>query len=412
MKRTFLRLLAGWMTVGPAAAQPPDADLLTHRYVNSREVFLSFQASASPPPEQVEVWITRDEARTWTLAEHAVASAGGLRVLVPEDGRYGVYLVVANAVGRSGPAPAAGTRPQVLVVVDTAPPLLQLHAARVEPAEGGGRRVRFAFSLVEEHLSEGGVRLFYRTNPGDSWRDGGLLCVRSGEAVWPVPAGAGLKIDVCITVTDRAGNRVVEELEGVDFSRGTPPSEVRTEERAPTVEERRYPQEPASRPAPDASAVSRARKLRRLAEEYASQGQLGLAAARLEDALQSLPDDPELLIELGGVLYRAQRYEEATRRFEALLRIQPDHVGAIEGLALVAVTQRRYAEARGYLERLLVLAPQSARHWLRYGDVQYQLGQRSEAARAWRRVGGIDGADDEIRRRAAVRLERLAPESR
>jgi len=410
MKHTLL-LLAGWMTNGPAVAQTADTDRLQLQYVNSRDVLLSFHASGPPPPVPVEVWITRDDGRTWAVAEHEAASTGTLRVQVSEDGRYGFYLVLENAAGRSGPPPTAGTRPHALVVVDTAPPLLQLHAARVEFEAGGKRRVRIELSLIEEHLSEAGARIFYRACDAGSWRDGGVLSVRSGQAVWPVPAGAGPKIDVCVTATDRAGNRAVEELHGIDFSRSGPPSEARVEEHASAVEERR-PEQPPSPPAREASAVNRAHRLRRLAQEYAARGELGLAAARLEDALQSLPDDPELLMELGGILHRAQRFEEATRRFETLLRLDPDHQGAIEGLALVAVTQRRYAEARAHLERLVELAPRTATHWLRYGDVQYQLGERSEAVRAWRRVLEIDGADEEIRRRAALRVERLAPEAR
>jgi tetratricopeptide (TPR) repeat protein len=422
MTRILLPLVAGWMAVGPALARPSDSDPLTPQYVSSRELVLSFTASADPPPVRTELWVSRDEGRAWTVVDHEAAGAGALHVRVPEDGRYAFYLVVESAAGRSGPPPTAGSRPHALVVVDTAAPVLQLHAARPESAEGGKRRLRFELSLVEEHLNEAAVRLFYRISGSDAWRDGGVLNVRPGQGAWTVPGGVGPSIDVCVTATDRAGNRALDELHGIVLLPSVPPATGSATIARPVEPSAEREAQPASLPAgapdfqptaptaPDAGSVSRARRLRLLAQEYAAQGRLALAAARLQDALESLPDDPDLLAELGGVLYRAQRYDDATKRYEALLRRHPDHVGAIEGLALVAVTQRRYAEARGHLERLLTLAPETATHWLRYGDVQYQLGERDEAVRAWKRVLEIDGADRPLRQRAALRVERLAPE--
>lgn len=423
MRRIFLRLFSGWLIVGSALAQPATTDPLAPQYVNSREIVLSFMASADPPPVRTELWVSRDDGRAWIVMDHEATAAGALRVRVPEDGRYGFYLVVENAAGRSDVPPTAGARPHALVVVDTAPPVLQLHSARVAKQENGTRCLRFELSLLEEHLSEAAVRVFYRTSGTGRWFDGGVLSVCSGYSGWVVPEGAGSRLDVCIAATDRAGNRAVDELRGIDLPRDAPRTQARAAvsagpEQEPAVEdpdratpagdEARTPQPPAPSTA-DASATIRARKLRLLAQEYAAEGRLALAAARLEDGLSSLPGDPDLLAELGGVLYRAQRYEEARKRYEELLSRYPDHVGAIEGLALVAVTQRRYAEARDHLERLLVLAPETATHWLRYGDVQYQLGERDEALRAWRRVLEIKGAGGEIRRRAALRVDRLGP---
>ncbi|MCK4340209.1 MAG: hypothetical protein KAY37_00615 [Phycisphaerae bacterium] len=50
----------------------------------------------------------------------------------------------------------------------------------------------------------------------------------------------------------------------------------------------------------------------------------------------------------------------AQDRFQAAVDGLPDHIGALEGLALVAATKKRYPVAREHLRHLLRLRPESS----------------------------------------------------
>jgi tetratricopeptide (TPR) repeat protein len=116
-----------------------------------------------------------------------------------------------------------------------------------------------------------------------------------------------------------------------------------------------------------------------------------------------------LLSELGSALYSAGKYDDATTRFEAALKLTPDVPNALEGLALVAATQRRYPQAREHLLHLLRVNPQSAANWLRLGDIEHKLGNTEEAATAWQRVLDMRAADRALRDKAEKRLKLLGP---
>jgi len=121
------------------------------------------------------------------------------------------------------------------------------------------------------------------------------------------------------------------------------------------------------------------------------------------------PKDPDILAELGDALYRAGRYDDAGTRFTSALEALPDHVPAIEGLALVAATQRRYPQAREQMLHLQRLRPDSGSVWLRSGDVEHQLGNRATAIAAWQRVLSAADAGPDLREKAQRRLAYFAP---
>ena len=69
-------------------------------------------------------------------------------------------------------------------------------------------------------------------------------------------------------------------------------------------------------------------------------------------------------IQLGYLLYSADRLEEATLRFKEARRLEPESIPAVEGLALTALRQRDREGARGYLEE--VVERGSSNHLIHY----------------------------------------------
>lgn len=385
----------------------------TPRYINTSQIVLSYQTDPGVPIEQAKVWISRDLRRTWQPVSKVFSTPGSIRFNTQTDGRYDVYMVLVNAAGRSAADPEPGARSHGVIIVDTTPPLLQVHRAQPVDNAASQRQLQLDVTLVEEHLHEHGVRLFYRTDGGQDWRDGGPVRIDEGRGQWPIPEKLSAPFEILLVTADRAGNRALSEPFHVAARQAVPePTQPAVSTKpadkqfaSPTVPEVTEPAESVEPANPERLTRLRARVADRL-----SRNELADAEALLSVALSETPAQPDLLSDLGSVMYRLERFEAAAERYEAALESSPDHRSALEGLALVAQTERRYPDARTHLRRLLELADDSPLTWLRYGDVENRLGNRGAARRAWQR--SLELAPDRIlRQRAQQRLDQFpAPE--
>jgi tetratricopeptide (TPR) repeat protein len=398
LSRIAQTLLAFSACAVAAGTEPP-------RYLASRELSFACRTAGDTPVGDAELYVSTDAGRTWEPVPDA-RHAQELRFTAAEDGRYEFYFVLHNAAGASGPAPTPGTRPALSVEVDTTPPLVQVHRAELD---GQPAAVLLAVTLVEENLAEDAVRLFFRATPADAWTDGGpVRPAHDGRYRWAPPPETAGTLELRVVAADRAGNQSAADpltLELPSVPPGTQPA-------APAPPDAPLAAPPTTQPDPHAARDDLPRlagpelaHLRELAQRFMRDGQYVLAAARYEDALALTPADPDLLVDLGSALYRANRYDTAQLRFDEALTAAPDHVGALEGLALVAATQKRYAQAREYLQRLQQLQPDSASVWLRSGDVEHKLGHAAAARNAWERVLQARTSDPLLRAKAQRRLE-------
>ncbi|MBU0638506.1 MAG: tetratricopeptide repeat protein [Planctomycetes bacterium] len=419
-----------------AGSTPGEAD--TPRYVGSRQVILGFHAAEPGLVDSVDYWVSLDGGQSWEAVPALGPGPTPLRYIAAGDGRYDFYIVLHNSAGASAPAPQSGTSPHTSLVVDTAAPVLQVHAAYVRCVSETERVLRAQLALVDENLTEREVRVFYRANEAGAWEDGGAAAVEDGQVAWRVPPGVGPKLDVRLLATDLAGNRASDEVANVPIIAVRATSQPASQPaapaaaadsplaRPPAVAVQSLPEpRPAITPRTDAAAdepvaglppeheptappppgnSAERQHLCRLAARYMAEGRYALAAARLEDALRGAPRDVDLQVALGSALYRAGRHSEAGQLFDSALAAAPDHAGAIEGAALVSATQSRYPEAREQLLRLLELKPDSAKTWLRYGDIEHKLGNRQDALRAWQRAVETHRADRDVRENARARL--------
>lgn len=410
------------------------------QYLSSNEIILSYRAHESGPVDRVEVWVTRDGRREWQPVQTTPAGPHAVRFRATKDGSYGFYLVLHNEAGSSAAPPTPSVPPHRTVVVDTRPPTFQIHGTLERPGRSDAPVRLFAVSLIEENLGPTGVRVFYRKAANAPWKDGGAAIHADDQLHWTVPETFAGAEEIKIVVTDLAGNRAFDTIHdvkinaslsgaheqqaesnqmpspaaatlvgpvaGVDPPTVAPvlPTVVRpvslgdlTE--TPTVS----PQQTEDR-REDSIA-----QLRRLARRHINVGEWSLATARFEDALTQAPDDADLLVDLGSALYRLGRYREAAERFESAREVLPDHHGAVEGLALVAATQKRYPQAREHLLLLLRLAPDSGKNQLRFGDIEHKLGNLDQALEAWRKAIKLSGDDPAIGARAKKRIQYFGP---
>ena len=425
MRRLLIILLP--LVVGAAQAEPIPASPL---FLNSRTIILSCQSANEAAIDTVHVWVSTGEPISWHKAKVGKTDLGAVQYEAHSDGKYSFYIVLENKQGRSAADPIAGSKPHLSVIVDTTPPTLQLHAIKRLIASEKADRLRLRLSLVDENLGTAGTRLFYRANSETGWQDAGPVMYASGIISWQPPADLPSSIDLRVCATDLAGNQAVDELADVRINDlETMPGRTVAAESAPVLEPVVVPpvepvtvtplspvilgevtaQTPTSQP-----SMQKSRQAERLHEQalrFLSEGRLSLASTRLNDALKITPDNPDLQTDLGSILFRAKQYNKAAQHFQQAIEDAPEHIGAIEGLALVAVNQKRYPDARTYVQQLLKLCPDSGEHWMHLGDVEHMLGNNLEARAAWNKALELEQTDDNIRKDVETRLRMFGKEA-
>jgi hypothetical protein len=201
-----LAWLAGVVATGRAGTPP------TPRYVSDRTVVLDFRLDESTEVMEAELWLSRDGGWCWEPVCVDRPTPTCLVFLAPHDGRFELYLALSGIDGPTLPPPEAGDSPHAAVVVDTLPPLIQLHGSPVVAMQQGVPHLRQRMSLIEENLGRGALRVFYR-DAGGAWRDGGPARFDPTDRAldWSPPAGAhGAALR--LIATDLAGNRAFAEI--------------------------------------------------------------------------------------------------------------------------------------------------------------------------------------------------------
>lgn len=409
-------------------------------YLNHRAVILAVE-SATNEPVEVELFVSTPTSPAWERASYNRLHEHAIRYVAPNDGRYDFFLVLTNQRGQSSPTPVAGSAPHASIVVDTLPPLLQIHGVSPLGNDGASDSLRIELSFIEDHAAAESVRAFYRSADTASWIDGGALDIRNKIAWWKLPPDVSGTIDLNIVAADRAGNRTTQEVLGVSVSRvqrdhsaakaseqtatpsATPEqSALSGPTKEPVAEAPIHFQPvaqalppviepaPATHPVEDDNAVQLA-AVRKQAQRFVDIGDYPLALARLGEALEIKSDDAELYVLQGTAYFWSGDYANAAKSQRAALALQANHVPALEGLSLVAATTGDYRTARELLTRLTQLEPESGAHLLRLGDVTNRLGNTEQAIIVWRKLAAMPNLSDKLRTQVRKRLETFGPGS-
>lgn len=99
-----------------------------------------------------------------------------------------------------------------------------------------------------------------------------------------------------------------------------------------------------------------------------------------------LPQDGETRFQLGLVLTRLDRPDEAIEQFETALRLEPDSVPALNGLGLALARKGQYREAIREYGRALKLMPDSSETHMNLGMALNALGEPEAARQHFRRA--------------------------
>jgi len=130
------------------------------------------------------------------------------------------------------------------------------------------------------------------------------------------------------------------------------------------------------------------------------------AITNYSHALQITPDKPDILDNLGFALAQNKQLPEATACFEAVLKLKPNSVNAHNNLATILFVQSNYTEAATQYYAALQLSPDSPHIIINLADTLVRLGQKSAAAQYYQRALELQPDNESVRKK----LESLGPQ--
>jgi protein O-GlcNAc transferase len=134
---------------------------------------------------------------------------------------------------------------------------------------------------------------------------------------------------------------------------------------------------------PSTSQAQQVRQLLRLAGASAQDGDLDVAAARVEQALCIAPDDPDALHLMGLLRHRRGDPAGAVGMLRRAVEQAPASAGLWETLALLLRDTGHVGDALWCQEELCRLAPENFRAWHELGEMCLRAERLDEAARAF-----------------------------
>lgn len=128
------------------------------------------------------------------------------------------------------------------------------------------------------------------------------------------------------------------------------------------------------------------------ATELADKGDNAAAIAEWNALMSELADDYRVLNNLGAVLLRIGRYDEAAQLFKRSLEMHPDNGAARANYAYALVETGRVSEALPQYEMALAATPESALLHNNYGIALARLDRQQAAAAEFEKAIGYDPA--------------------
>lgn len=177
------------------------------RMINKRVFELEYDVESVGPSgvQQVELWCTRDNARTWSRFAVDRSKRSPMVVTVPEEGTYGFSAVVQNGAGVSGPPPRSGQQPEIWIVVDLTKP-----AARITSAmQGSGAEANsliISWEASDQRLAAAPISLSFGLSPAGPWNPIATGLENTGHYAWAIDGRTPSRLYLRLEARDEAGN--------------------------------------------------------------------------------------------------------------------------------------------------------------------------------------------------------------
>lgn len=178
-----------------------------HRVVKSRQFEIDYRVDDIGPSgvSTIELFVTQDEGNKWYRYGVDEDRISPFVVDVPADGVYGFSMRAVSGAGQSDDPPQPGSSPDVVIVVDSSPPVVQLFPLR-QGQGANSNRILITWQVADQKLADRPIALSYSTHPQGPWQQITGWEPNDGEYIWQVGTDVPPKIFVRIVARDAAGN--------------------------------------------------------------------------------------------------------------------------------------------------------------------------------------------------------------
>ena len=194
----MLALTGLWLANGEALAAPLPKPIATNK--TRFRIPFKFDSSALQRmnARELQLHVSSDRGLTWNLAQTLAPDGGKFEYEAPHDGEY--WFSVKTLDGRNQLHPQVGTyETGLIVVVDTAQPLLDVKLQQVGPG-----KVQLSWQAADANLDAATLKLEYFQPGSQAWDIVEVAPRASGQTTWNV-AQPG-KVTVRGTIADSATN--------------------------------------------------------------------------------------------------------------------------------------------------------------------------------------------------------------
>ncbi|MFN0053204.1 MAG: hypothetical protein ACKV0T_13555 [Planctomycetales bacterium] len=154
--------------------------------------------------KEIRLFVSRDRGATWQQNQAVAPEAGKFNFTAQADGEYWFIVRTLDARNRLHPDPSDND-PGLQVIVDTAPPKLQLDLRQTAPG-----KVQLSWKATDDHLEPTQLRLEYVQPGTPDWTTLGVVPKASGTQEWAIPQGG--VVSVRGSISDLGKNSVQDQV--------------------------------------------------------------------------------------------------------------------------------------------------------------------------------------------------------
>lgn len=178
-----------------------------HRTVKSRQFNIDYRIDDIGPSgiSTIELFVSQNNGDKWYRYGVDEDHRSPFEVEVPSDGVYGFVMRVVSGAGLTDPAPQPGERPEISIVVDSSPPVVNLFP--LQQGQGAdANRILITWKADDQKLADRPIALSYAANPDGPWQQISDWLPNTGQYIWNVGQGIPPRLYVRVVARDAAGN--------------------------------------------------------------------------------------------------------------------------------------------------------------------------------------------------------------
>lgn len=209
----------------------PTVEVVRAQVINYPRFDIGFDLEQRGPSgiSRVDLWVTRDDGRTWRKWSQHDGQGGVVRVVLDVrenlqqlEGSYGFRLVPVSGAGLSEREPVAGDAPELKVILDVTPPHIDLYPP--EPDPQAPDTLILKWKATDRNFGENPITLEWSESPQGPWKPvvaaasepvvqtsaaaspTALRLPNTGHYAWRIPAGVPARVYLKASARDAAGN--------------------------------------------------------------------------------------------------------------------------------------------------------------------------------------------------------------